>query len=94
MDIRIVVQSLLSWVRLSYAWKLGLMVALIASTVSLFCLPFYVIVVASSPIYVWKFLHCYGNSNRMMAIESIAPFFVLGAIFGFMLSMRPSFTVK
>ena len=73
---------------------LALVVALIAFIVCLLYSPFYALMVAGSPIYIWRYLNCYDNPHWLMMIEAVLPFFVLGGVFGFLLNAKSIITAR
>lgn len=75
-------------VRIKCGTKLGIAFMVIASFLCAFTIPRFVLV-AISPIYQWRFIHCHNDDQFMFILEAISQFFIYGFIIGFVFCWFP-----
>lgn len=72
---------------------LGLIFAGMVGLISVVYFPAFFIISASSPVIRWRVMNCNYDGFVALIIETLAPYFLFGVLFGSVFNLRPKLSV-
>ncbi|MGA4315009.1 hypothetical protein ACI2TD_25080 [Ralstonia nicotianae] len=87
------IEEIFGFQRLKSAMMFGAMFSGILGLICLVYFPAFFLIAASSPLIRWRVANCHYDGFWVLIVETIVPYFIIGAILGFIFKFRPKFNL-
>ena len=87
------IEKIFGFQRFKSALMLGVMFSGLLGLICFVYFPAFFLIAASSPLIRWRVANCHYDGFLALIVETIVPYFIIGAILGFIFKFRPKFNL-
>ena len=87
------IDKIFGFQRFKSALMLGVMISGLLGLICFVSFPAFFLIAASSPLIRWRVANCHYDGFLALIVETIVPYFIIGAILGFIFKFRPKFNL-